>query len=853
MFNAARPPLKILMTQGLKRGASIGTQFGDGYGAASALEYDKPFIRSAVIGAGMGAALGGGLGGVSPLIGAGFRSLGGKMKPPGDKYIAIKDGDTMRIVSRIDPETGLPASDDLIKKSLAGAETAVPVKRNRLQQFLYEFFTSGDRLLEEQGRSGKAMSKMIQTEKLLHAHYKGKWMTLLEKWVKPITDPKSQSRIVNALENKKFKSALADDELKAFNAIDQIRREVDAIARTNKMHIIDERGNTRPWAVDVDSFYHRMYTRKEIGSKDFKARAIEQYIKKEGLSPSEAEKKFQRWSEDHLTRRADFEHSRRGDFKGYIRNPYIATVDYVHQASRRMAEVQTFGQKSEKLKPLFDDMAKHGFDTKLAQSIYDKMYSTTPSSKVVEALMKFQLTTKLSLGFFINTVQNANQITAYGFKPMAKTIKDYILHPEKRKHMKDIAFMSDAYEHMIMLAEVGGDRIGGLGQRTVDFAMWGFKKIERMNRYLSANSGEQATRGLYKKLRVAKENEVKKNIGLLGEEMYQVLSKDFSSGKVIRQMERLGLNVRRILKSDTPEQFSRDLETAAYKAVENTQFRIDAMNLPPMWRSDWGRVLMQFKSFCFMQTKFIRDEIIKELGYGNIAPALRFMVSMPVAYGIAMYLRDIVVMKNNFIRKKLGLPPKKDYLDTFQHLLRMSGTLPGDVLSNLMYVDKQMQSNYQTAMEKHLTAAGNILGPTGGDVANLLKAGVKSGEIEKENRFERPENQLSPYEYPYGNFLASKVPYIGPGLKNTFFDKFPKRRRQIFRQSLKEAIISGNLQEIQKIMMTNPTLNGMTVFKQVLKEVEEERALSRFSPQDREIWEKIKERKKEVNYIPLIK
>jgi hypothetical protein len=64
---------------------------------------------------------------------------------------------------------------------------------------------------------------------------------------------------------------------------------------------------------------------------------------------------------------------------------------------------------------------------------------------------------------------------------------------------------------------------------------------------------------------------------------------------------------------------------AARNIVERTQFKVDPQDLPAWANTPEGKMVAQFRTFTYKQTKFMWDEVIKKASKGNPLPLLRFL------------------------------------------------------------------------------------------------------------------------------------------------------------------------------------------------------------------------------------
>lgn len=936
--------LANLFVQGTKAAAPASVGYGAAYGGLNALQEGRLPIADTIKGGAYGL-LAAPLGGIAPIVGKGI----GKLKRVAPERVPEIKQTSLKPENYMNPKTGQINSDGFIKDVLKAGEGGPENFRTGFYNTkIRPHITTGSRMLNEMGPEGQAFGKLLKDADIQRTRLKGRWTRLLVDHVKPLSE-KSKLEVHYAMLYPKRIAKLNTEELTAFKALDSVRKEVYNWAKKNKIKMTDKDGRKLSWTgQDPDRYFPRYYEDKITKSESFKKAFIAKLKDQNpSMSTYDAEKEFRRWSEDHMVRKAGFEYQR--DFElslpGQVTDPFKVFSRYIEQTSRRIPEIGIFGQQAEKIVPLLKAMASKGYDTSLASKMYERLYAIGPRNAWIDAAMKFNVWSKLSLGFFINTTQQANIINSYGFKNWASVYKDYLLHPGKRRHMKDTAILADAYEQMIMVQEGGFSR-----DIITDVAMYPFKKSEELNRFVAANAGERYVKEVVGKLKkqpksyfefeelkgyeddimsLAKKygkdpkyqaQKTRTNLGdTIDDRFYARIADDHfselkpatqkwlmmdapgidfeapdggeyrgflnapmeSSGNsnihagqitllkenkmfalmdslekdpyasrsaktALRALERLGIDPDSLLKGHlSPD----DLQRAAYKAVENTQFRIDPLNLPPSWRGNVGRLITQFKSFSYMQTRYLRDEILGEAAQGNFAPIIRYLATAPLAYWAAMWLRDRVTLKawRDAEREKDMNPAQKakeDYDNLIDGLLRSTASLPADVLNNLMYLDKTDDNYYKSDLEKTLVATSNLLGPTFGEASNALSAAIQSGTIAKENKLERPENQINPYNYPVGKFLAPKVPFVGPALKNYFYGEFPEKQRVAFKKSLYDAVKSGDQARVNAIMEKNMSKHNVGVLKDVIREI----SMENLPKEERDAYDAIRKQRSELNY-----
>ena len=723
---------------------------------------------------------------------------------------------------RINPKTGQLENADFIAAALK-SEQGTPVPQGTARNLWDKISSSTAARIEKMGKPGKALVDMMREQQFRASTLKAHWKPRIQQAFKGL-DGDSRARIQVALEHPEAKARLrTNQELLAFNTVDGLRKTVYNWAKNNDLKIKDGDKMIEWVGMDPDTYMPHYFPEKIKSSKKFREDEINRLMTSgEATTWDEASQIFDDWSKNHMVRRAGtLEYQRKSISADYEKDPEKVFQMYTDQVSRRMPEIEMFGQSHEKIKPLLTKIDKLGFDRNDAQSLIDAMYSSKPRNKIVDAALKWNLFTKLSLSGFQNLTQTTNTIAQGGLLNTAKVIKRWLLNPASRESMKDLANTADAFDEIIASSEANLNP-GML----MKMALGVFKWTEKVNRSIAANVGK-----------------------LHAEDLYSALKKDPTNATAVRGLEHLGLNVQKIIKQGVLSQ--EDLSRAAYNMVGTTQFRIDPLNLPLWTRTDAGKFFTQFQSFSFMQTKFYRDQIIREAQKGNLMPLVRMMVTAPPAYFAAKGLRNVIARKKD----KEGMTEEEKDKEFLNTILGMTGTLPGSLLQRGMYAYDNAfgpKNQWKSDLNKVGTVAGNFLGPSVSDISGIINAGEQAGKIRFENINERPENQIDA-NYPYKRMMSGMIPYVGPGIKNTFYGSFPQRQRAVFRDALteavREAVKTGSKDKILEVMKQNPTMNGLNVLQDVYREVR----LEGLDPKTREMYDALKKRKEELNYLPILK
>ena len=178
------------------------------------------------------------------------------------------------------------------------------------------------------------------------------------------------------------------------------------------------------------------------------------------------------------------------------------------------------------------------------------------------------------------------------------------------------------------------------------------------------------------------------------QEMTHKLLRNPANKAVRRAFRELGLNSGTILRRGSIT-FDETL-LAAQRVVNKTQFRSGVLDLPLFFTSPEGKIITQFKTFAFNQTKLLKDAILLEALRGNFRPIITAIAVMPI---LGEGVRDLKSVLTGKSRDKQGLAR------IAENMAAVGGL---GILSDL----------YQSATVGRATDF--LVGPTGSDIGNLL-------------------------------------------------------------------------------------------------------------------------------------
>ena len=687
------------------------------------------------------------------------------------------------------------------QKIKQGFLNTVDYSQKERPNMLKRAFISGERALQNAGDEGKQLKSLIEKQQLEADLKIGKYNSLIQKETNHL--------------NKEQNANLAD-------VLEGKAQPIDDVVVQSSQNLRNWLNSVQQEAVDtglntghLDNYFPRKYNWDELTKESRKKEIIKHMVETgQADTPAKAEQLLKDYISKNIERKAgNLEYERKLDIPGYERDPKKALSMYAQGAARRITEAQNFGKKDEEVNKLINKIAEGGGDDKEAQKVFDLMYKHEDKNVVADALLTYNVVTKLSLGFFSNLTQSINTATKAGgintIKGMGQALAQGV-RAFKGTGYDDIATLANTLDDVMTTQETGVKNAVTKG------SMYLFGKIEDFNRRVASNAG-----------------------ALHAQDLAKQITQDPQSKYAVRQLRSLGLDVNDIINGKLTEE---QLLTAANKMVRSTQFKIDAMSLPTMWRSPLGKVLTQFKSFLFMQTKFVRNEIINESRQGNFKPLVMFLAMAPIASYVTQSARNYV---NN---------AKSGDFRAGDLFAKAVGTMPTDFASQMQYAWEKQHQTYQdsqgtqhpstNALEDTANYLSPFIGPTGGDAVKLAGAIANVSSTKEKNDMwykNHPAAQRDPY-LDIKRWATQKIPYVGRNLTNTFLP-YEKSMAKQAKEVLQQGIAEGDAQKIQDAIDMDPYLQRKGAFQNAVgKKVKE------MAPTEKEFYDKFKAEEKARKY-----
>ena len=636
-----------------------------------------------------------------------------------EEVISKPKGEPFQI-SRLEKALPQPPTSPPLLKSFSSSDSITDVTK---MSTMRKFITSGRTILQKSGSSGRKMASTMDTQRVEQDLLTGRYTVRINKALAGLSK-EERFNVTDVLEGGRPLNS------KVENAASQLKAWLDEVAtkaEADKFEMRIPGGGTVPFKRRVD-YFPRQYDFDALAKGRQREAAITHLVETgQAPNPAKAERLLDEMIENAQRRAGNLENPRLLDLPGYERDPVKVLQRYARTVAQRFTEAEYFGKKDEIIDSLIKGIAEDRGDFKEAQRIFDFTVRGVPKNKVVSAITQFNVATKLSLSAIVNATQSINTATKAGILNTVKAVwKGFT--PEG----KELADLVNAYDDFIYIREGGVDP-----HKIVKGVMYIFQKVENFNRRTAAIAG---------KLKTA--------------ELINLLSKDPQSSYAIRQLNSLGIDLERALAGTLTEN---DLLKAANKMIEKTQFKVDPLDIPPSWKTPLGRLITQFKSFSFMQTKFARDEIFKEASHGNLVPFVTFVtLAVPASYVVAM-------VRNKLTGREQGNIDIREW----DKWMKAFGTIPTDALIQAKFLADTIKSEFKTPIEKGARFAGSILGPSADEFGKLIGGLEQIPRIQEKNKYLRRTGKEQAPLLALERQVVEKVPFAGQYLKNKLFG-YPK-------------------------------------------------------------------------------
>ena len=597
---------------------------------------------------------------------------------------------------------------------------------------LMRVLTSGGAELKRMGESGGKLAKTIKLQTRDQDIVSGQWTVKLQDAMKGLNE--NERKLAGQV-----REGLAQSNdpriITAANKLKSLLDEIGTNAQNMGLKIKLPNGQSVPFKLR-ENYMPRSYDFNELQKAGHRQKLLQHLVDSgQAQNLADASNIFDNFIKNNTVRTAgNLEHARVLDLPGYELDPTKSVGKYIDSASRRLTETQYYGSTDELAKTYIERIRREGGDEKYAQEVFDLMTGQKQYKNVgVDLATKFNYITKLDLGFITNATQPINTAVKTGIiNTIGGILKAYTSPYVSGRYARQVGAVTD---NLISKGAGEGVTMG----RIMETVLKPFSFVEKKNRVGAAIAGKN-----------------------YAQQMADRLLKNPNSKLAIRQLKSIGIDPEKIIAQGKilPE----DILLGAKGTSDVTQFKVNAIDIPPGWKTNIGRLLSQFKSFSFKQTIFIRDEVIKEAAAGNVMPLVKLIALGVPASFVAQSVRNKLTGRNPSEEEK-SLDIRK--LDMYTKAI---GSIPTDLITQGKFLADTYKNPYATPLKKIGRTISSVAGPTVGEAFNLINAVEQAGAISKTNDM---YNQNKDAYLEAKRIVSGYIPFVGEQIKNKVF-AYPK-------------------------------------------------------------------------------
>lgn len=584
-----------------------------------------------------------------------------------------------------------------LKQAGKAAEAATPLHGPQTEAGLREFWDRTRNVIAAQGPAGQELAQKVYGSREIAERTAGGWVAAMP-----------TVRSLNKLDFDEFVDAaegtvapVTPAVIKAMGEWSAVRDQIWNAAKSAGIDV----GKQRDYFPHI--FEEGTFTRKQEFDKAVKHLVASGQAK----TPAEAEQIMYRFQDVSRRKHGNLESSRIAELPGYKRDKE-ALFGYIESAADRIGQAAMFGPKYEESTKLLTKIRKSGFDDGAAKHAFDvatgsQLYGQK-AAKLSQAVRAYNVVTKLGLSAVANATQSINTATVAGAMRTIHNLPDAFGDKEAADYALKIGTTLDGVINDLR------EGAGFSGKFAKKVGAPGFASVEKFNRTLAALAGREMA--IDEAAKAAK-----------------------GDAAAMRRLGEMGLDANEIA-ARGGELTQGEIDRAARKMVERTQFKVDPQDLPVWMDSPWGKLIGQFRTFSYNQSAFIGREVIGPALSGDVGPLMRFLILAPVAGAASSELRNLIANRPS------EEDPTKRVLQYFQKaggLGIVSDLMTALAPQNVQYLDK---NRYATL------AMGALGGPTVGTLSEALGSGAEAWQG-------RPTN--------LERFGLRQVPIVGSTLQNT--------------------------------------------------------------------------------------
>lgn len=380
------------------------------------------------------------------------------------------------------------------------------------------------------------------------------------------------------------------------------------------------------------------------------------------------------------------------------KDPMVWLPRYTEKLFNRMSFGKRFGLDGNQLRQLVDDaVLKEGMNPKLGEGIIDMVNGHPTKNYVLDGLarkiMGFQVMTKMGP---LSTLSNLSQSINTGIRDGGVNFLKGILRSQSDEGARAGVVAYQRGIHDMLMRLTGGE--GSWASRYLN--MVGFTPAERMNRLLAANSGIVTAEGLIDDAGRLTDDLIRR--GVTDQDVFAAIA----NGKKLNR---------------GPKLLDDAADRVGLLASNATQHATSWEDIPLAWQAPGMRMMLQYKSFVYQQSRFLirevmspaKDWFISNGKKGSIAPLARFAVATGIGAEGVNYLRT---RAREAAGKLTGLDYEPREFDEDNPIW--------DFLQRSMYVGGLGVAGDLVERASKRDLKGWLLGPTIGDLSDLTEGTI---------------------------------------------------------------------------------------------------------------------------------
>ena len=265
----------------------------------------------------------------------------------------------------------------------------------------------------------------------------------------------------------------------------------------------------------------------------------------------------------------------------------------------RISQAKVWGAKDQKLYASAKLIGDQGGDMNMAKQLLDRLLNKDVHDEIADHVLRsvlgYNVWTKMGLSSLSQMTQEMMALVRTNGRSYLRAKKYIHQHPEEA-----LDWFIRSGSGVRGVAQYARNELMAFSSNATDIYLQktGFTKFDIKSRYVANLSGR-----------------------FYAEFLADKLAKNPDSKFAARRLQQLDIDPVQ-LKNKKYQLTKEQALRASQKAEIDSNFRNRVMDLPEFWTSRFGRLVSQFNTFTYSQTRFLRDYVVKEAAKGNVMPLL---------------------------------------------------------------------------------------------------------------------------------------------------------------------------------------------------------------------------------------